>query len=138
MRRSRNRIIALLGRARRHSDGLRDNCVTTGMSGSWLGGTDLKNDLAATQDPIVKNSDMRVRKRTQAPALVSHILVRRVRGDYPRQHLTTVESGNGSPRRLCVQHVPRKLRAQIGSLLITVSLERMKAREGCPFESRSE
>jgi hypothetical protein len=88
MRRSRNRIIALLGRARRHSDGLRDNCVTTGMSGSWLGGTDLKNDLAATQDPIVKNSDMRVRKRTQAPALVSHILVRRVRGDYPRQHLT--------------------------------------------------
>ena len=30
------------------------------------------------------------------PTLVRHILVRRVRGRYPRQHLTTMEVGDGS------------------------------------------
>lgn len=52
------------------------------------------NDLLAAQDiPIIKNSDVRVRKRTEAPALVSHILVKRVRGGYRQQHLPTVEVG---------------------------------------------
>lgn len=69
------------------------------------------NDLIAAQDiPIIKNSDVRVRKRTEAPALVSHILVGRVRGGYPQQHLTTVEVGEwfSTPfmRAACASEAP--------------------------------
>src|SRR5882757_662807 len=59
---------------------------------------------------LSKNSDVRVRKRTEAPAIVSHILVRRVRGGCPQQHLTTVEVGEwfSTPcmRAACASEAP--------------------------------
>src|ERR1700694_4755745 len=74
------------------------------------------NELLAAQDiPIIEKSDVRVRKRTEAPTLVSHILVRQARGGYPRQHLTWW---------ICLG----RSGTQIRLLLITVSLERMKTR----------
>jgi hypothetical protein len=58
------------------------------------------NELLAAQDiPIIEKSDVRVRKRTEAPTLVSHILVRQARGGYPRQHLTMVEVASEGPGR---------------------------------------
>jgi hypothetical protein len=48
---------------------------------------------SGARHPDYQKSDVRVRKRTEGPALVSHILVRWVRGGYPQQHLTTVEVG---------------------------------------------
>src|ERR1700688_5055217 len=60
------------------------------------------------------------------PTLVSHILVRRVRGGYPRQHLTTVEVGDGSDLRFCsVACASEDSGTQFALLLITVPLERM-------------
>jgi phasin len=46
---------------------------------------------------MIEKSDVRVRKRTEAPAFVSHNLVRQARGGYPRQPLTIVASEG--PRR---------------------------------------
>jgi hypothetical protein len=58
------------------------------------------NELLATQDiPIIEKSDVRVRKRTEAPTLVSHILLKQARGGYPRQHLTMVKVVSESPGR---------------------------------------
>jgi hypothetical protein len=58
------------------------------------------NELLAAQDiPIIEKSDVRVRKRTEAPTLVGHILVRQARGGYPRQHLTMVEVASEGPGR---------------------------------------
>jgi hypothetical protein len=86
------------------------------------------NDLIAAQDiPIIKNSDVRVRKRTEAPALVSHILVGRVRGGYPQQHPTTVEVGEWFSTPFMRAACLGSSGTQIGLLLITVSLERMKS-----------
>jgi len=88
--------------------------VTIRMPGSCLGGKgdqhkNLKassgtsagcNELLAAQDiQIIEKSDVRVRKRTEAPTLVSHILVRQARGGYPRQHLTMVEVASEGPGR---------------------------------------
>ena len=66
-----------------------------------LGGTSAGcNELLAEQYiPIIEKSDVRVRKRTEAPTLVSHILVRQARGGYPRQHLTMVEVASEGPGR---------------------------------------
>jgi hypothetical protein len=58
------------------------------------------NELLAAQDiPIIEKSDVRVRKRTEAPTLVSHILLKQARGGYPRQHLTMVEVASEGPGR---------------------------------------
>jgi hypothetical protein len=86
--------------------------------------------LAARDIPIIEKSDVRVRKRTEVPTLVSHILVRRVRGGYPRKHLTLVEVGEwfSTPFLRC-SRCPGRSGTQIGLLLITVSFERMKTRE---------
>src|ERR1700687_2160068 len=43
------------------------------------------------------------------PTLVSHILVRRVRGGDPRQHPTRVEVGMVLDLRFCGERVPRKI-----------------------------
>jgi hypothetical protein len=104
-------------------DGTATNCVIISMSESCLGGTGQHtrtSRLRASQAPavmtsspripIIKNSDVRVRKRTEAPALVSHILVGRVRGGSPQQHLTTVEVGEwfSTPfmRAACASEAP--------------------------------
>src|SRR3984893_18006809 len=73
------------------------------------------------------------------PTLVRHILVRRVRGRYPRQHLTTMEVGDGSrPPFLQCSVCLGDSGTQFALLLVTVSLERMKISECCRYESRSE
>jgi len=102
------------GCARRHRHELRDNCVTIRMPASCLGGRAIGTrtskasaaqapavtKLLAAQDiPMIEKSDVRVRKRTEAPTLVSHILVRQARGGYPRQHLTMVEVASEGPGR---------------------------------------
>jgi|SRR5688572_27388384 hypothetical protein len=78
---------------------------------------------AARKYPTIEKSGVRVRKRTEAPALVSHILIRQARGGHPPQHLREAAS---------------KLQTQIRLLLTTVPFERMKTREKYHYESRSE
>src|ERR1700680_1177336 len=46
--------------------------------------------------PLSKNPMRESQTERTLPTLVSHILVGQVRGGYPRQHLTTVEVGDGS------------------------------------------
>jgi hypothetical protein len=59
-----------------------------------------------------------------------HILVGQVLGSYPRQHLTTVEVGDGSRPPFCgVACASEDSGMQFALLLITVSFERMKASE---------
>jgi hypothetical protein len=95
-------------------DGAARNCVTIRVPGSCLGGKgDQHKDLKSfkrhkrrlqraprlARHPDYEKSDVRVRKRTEAPTLVSHILVRQARGGYPRQHLAMVEVASGGPGR---------------------------------------
>jgi phasin len=61
------------------------------MPGSCRASAGCAELLAAQDIPIIEKSDVRVRKRTEAPTLVSHTLVRQAQRGYPRQHLTMVE-----------------------------------------------
>ncbi|MEO6781665.1 MAG: hypothetical protein ABI196_12280 [Bradyrhizobium sp.] len=86
----------------------RHNCVTASAvraispksqkasSGTGAGCNEL---LAAQEIPIIEKSDVRVRKRTEDPMLVNHILVRQAQRGYPRQQLTMVEVTLEGPGR---------------------------------------
>ena len=73
--------------------------MTIKMPGSCLASAGCNELLAAQGIPIIEKSDVRVRKRTEAPTLVCHILVRQAQGGYPRQHLTMVEVASEGPGR---------------------------------------
>ena len=69
------------------------------------------NEFVAAQDTPTIKKTLRVSESERTPpTLASHILVRRgARSVYPRQHLTTLEVGDGS-RPPFLQRVPRKIR----------------------------
>jgi hypothetical protein len=69
------------------------------MPGSCLASAGCNELLAAQDIPIIEKSDARVRKQTEAPTLVSNILVGQARGGYPRQHLTMVGVASEGPGR---------------------------------------
>jgi len=74
--------------------------ISTRSSKASSGTSAGRNELLAAQDiPIIEKSDVRVRKRTEAPTLVSHILLKQARGGYPRQYLTMVEVASEGPGR---------------------------------------
>jgi hypothetical protein len=58
------------------------------------------NELHAHKTPrLSKKFDVRVSKRTEAPTLVSHILLQQALLGYPRQHLTIMELASEVPGR---------------------------------------
>ena len=76
--------------------------------------------------PIIEKSNMRVRKRTEAPTFVSHIL-----GQAGARRLSAAAPDHGGSRGMVLDlcGTCASKGTHIGLPLITVSLERKKARE---------
>lgn len=108
-------------RGRRHRHEQRDSYVT--IKEATSAGCNELLDI-----PIIEKSDARVRKRTEAPTLVSHIFgqpgARRLSAAAPDLWW---KLGNGSRLRFCDAACAPSSETQIGLLLITVSFERMKS-----------